>query len=67
MQTELSYVREKLIAAGRKTWPAIGKKTGVSTRTMRRIVEEESAHYTPHYGNVKKIELHFRTQERRGR
>jgi hypothetical protein len=65
--TEIAYVRERLIAAGRKNWPAIGKKTKVSERTMRRIVENTSDDYAPNYAKLGALRNHFLTQEKRGR
>jgi hypothetical protein len=65
MQTELSYVRDQLVAVGRKSWPDIQKKTGVSERTMRRIVENPSSEYSPNYAKLGKLRTHFQTREKR--
>lgn len=67
MQTELSYVREKLAAAPRSEWRLIEAKHKISGRTLSRIINPRALKKAPRSDTVGKIALWFKTKEERAK
>jgi len=65
LQSELSYVREKLKSATPDVWKEVKSHTGVSMKTLRRMAFDESRFARS--DNTGKVALFFRTREKRGK
>lgn len=65
MQTELSYVRERLNAIPRSVWREISLECDVSEKTLSRMAKAGRLKKGPRSDNVGKVALYFRTKEKR--